>query len=536
MSTLHPSPDSTPLRTLLAQVGAGSLSRRQFVQRAALLVGSAATAEGLLTRSARAQTASKRDLVIAQGSDISTLDPHFSTAVHDTSVSFNVFDNLVSRHRDDKLHPSLATGWKLVKLTTWEFMLRPDVKFHNGDPCTSADVKFSIERTYSPQAKTQVATVFTTIDRIETPDPQTVVIHTKDPDALMPARLAFFGGQILPKRYVEQIGAAGFNAKPVGTGPARFVEWIKDDHLTLTAVPDYWGSRIDVDRVVFRAIPEVGPRIAALLRGEVDIITKLPPDHVEEVRQHSRTKVGDALYAGLYALIVDSRRAPLDNPKVKQALSLALDREAIVKELWRGQGIVPNGPIPKGDNYYDESWPPLRYDPALAKQRLREAGYRNEPIYLESTTLIANEKAMSEAAVQMWRDVGANVQLELLEFSVMMQKIREKSLKGMRWGDPTSTLRDPDGMIWRLLGPGGLQANWRNPRFDELGAAAHLSVDEDFRRRAYREMAQVMLEYLPWIPVIQPIESYGMQQYVEWAPYSNQQLEIRNFNLKLRRA
>jgi peptide/nickel transport system substrate-binding protein len=155
MSTLHPSPDRTPLRTLLAQVSAGSLSRRQFVQRAALLVGSAATAEGLLTRSARAQTASKRDLVIAQGSDISTLDPHFSTAVHDTSVSFNVFDNLVSRHRDDKLHPSLATGWKLVKPTTWEFMLRPDVKFHNGDPCTSADVKFSIERTYSPQAKTQ---------------------------------------------------------------------------------------------------------------------------------------------------------------------------------------------------------------------------------------------------------------------------------------------------------------------------------------------------------------------------------------------
>ena len=529
-------PDSADVDTLVARVRTGTLSRRAFLHRATLLLGSAMASEGLLARMASSQATGKRDLVIAQGSDISTLDPHFSTAVHDTSVSFNIFDNLASRHRDEKLYPSLATGWKLLKPTAWEFTLRPDVKFHNGDPCTSADVKFSIERTYDPQAKTQVATVFTTIDRIEAPNAQTVVFLTKDPDPLMPARLAFFGGQILPKRYVEQVGPSGFNAKPVGTGPVRFVEWVKDDHLTLTAGPDYWGGRIDADQVVFRAVPDVATRIAALLRGEVDIITKLPPDHVERVKQHPTTKVEGALYAGLYALIVDSRRSPLDNPRVKQALSLAIDRAAIVKELWRGQGIVPNGPIPKGDSYYDESWPPLRYDPALAKQRLREGGYRNEPIYLESTTLTANERAMSEAVLQMWRDVGLNAQLEIVEFSVMMQKIRERSLKGMRWGDPTSTLRDPDGMIWRLLGPGGLQANWRHPRFDELGAAAHLSVDDDLRRRAYREMAQIMLEYLPWIPVMQPIESYGMQRYVEWAPYSNQQLEIRSFNLKMRRA
>jgi peptide/nickel transport system substrate-binding protein len=301
-------------------------------------------------------------------------------------------------------------------------------------------------------------------------------------------------------------------------------------------VDDYWGGRIDAGRVVFRAIPEVAPRIAALLRGEVDIITKLPPDHVDRVAQHPTTRVEGALYAGLYALIVDSRRTPLDNPKVKQALSLAIDREAIVKELWRGQGTVPNGPIPRGDSYYDESLPPLRYDPALARQRLRDAGYRNEPIYLESTTLTANDKAMSEAVVQMWRDVGVNAVLEVLEFSVMMQKVREKTLKGIRWGDPTSTLRDPDGMIWRLLGPGGLQANWRHPRFDELGNAARFSLDDDFRRRAYREMAQIMLEHYPWIPVIQPIESYGMQKYVDWKPYASQQLEVRSFNFRFRRA
>jgi ABC-type transport system substrate-binding protein len=236
-------------------------------------------------------------------------------------------------------------------------------------------------------------------------------------------------------------------------------------------------------------------------------------------------------------LILDSRRPPLDNPKVKQALSLAVDRQSIVKEMWRGQGIVPNGPIPKGDNFYDETWPPLPYDPALAKQRLREGGYRNEEIFFETVSgFIPFDKAMSEAIVGMWRDVGFNVKLEVIEFSVLLQKIREKTLKGIRWGDPASTLRDPDGMIWRLLAPGGIQDTWRHPRFDELGTAARFSVDEGFRRQTYREMAQIMLEYVPWIPIVQPFDSYGIQRYVDWKPYENQQVEIRKFNLKLRRA
>ena len=298
-----------------------------------------------------------------------------------------------------------------------------------------------------------MATVFTTIDRIETPDPQTVVIHTKDPDALMPARLAFFGGQILPKRYVEQVGAAGFNAKPVGTGPARFVEWIKDDHLTLTAVPDYWGSRIDVDRVVIRAIPEVGPRIAALLRGEVDIITKLPPDHVEEVRQHSRTKVGDALYAGLYALIVAFAPRPARQPEGQTGTRSPSIEEASSRTL-AGAGIVPNGPIPKGDNYYDESWPPLRYDPP--REAAAPRGWLPGRADLSRVHDADRQREGDERGrgPDVARCRGERPAPELLEFSVIMQKIREKSLKGHALGRPTSTLRDPDGMIWRLLGPG----------------------------------------------------------------------------------
>ena len=497
-----------------------NISRRDLLKN--LAVVGAAGAVAPLATPAQAQTTQKRDLVVAQGGDIATFDPHMSTSANDIRVSFNVFDNLVSRHPDQKLHPGLATEWKLEGQTTWRFKLRPGVKWHNGDPFSSADAKFSLDRTLDPAAKVRVSTVFTSIDRIETPDAATLVVHTKKPDPLLPARLAFYGGQIVPKKYFESVGVDTFNQKPIGTGPVRFVSWVKDDKAVFEANPDYWAGR---------------SRIASLLKGEVDVITQLPPDHGERVNAHPSTRVVGALYAGLYVLAANSRVRPLDNPLVKQALSLAVDRDTIVKELWRGRGIAPNSMIAKGDNHYDASLPPFRYDPKEARERLKKAGYRSEEIVLETTVgYMANDKPMAEAVVGMWRDVGVNAKVEVFEYSVRAQKNREKTFKGLWWSDPTSTLADPDGMMWRLLGPGGPQDYWRHPEFDELGNAARFSIDEKFRGDAYRRMTKIFLEHLPWIPVVQPYEDYGLQKHVEWTPNPNQQFEIRRFNFKFRRA
>ena len=265
------------------------LTRRDLLKGAAAL-GAAATVPLTAGGPAVAQTTQKKELVTAQAGDISKFDPHFSTSSNDIRVSFNLFDNLTSRYPDGKLHPGLATEWKLDGQTTWRFKLRQGVKFHNGDAFTSADAKFSIERTYDPAAKTMVATVFSTIEKIEAPDPFTLVITTKKPDPLLPARLAFYGGQIVPKKYVESVGNDTFNAKPVGSGPVRFGSWVKDDKAVLEANPDYWGGKIEVDRWTMRPIPETAPRIAALLKGEVDIITQLPPDQGERVAGNASTR------------------------------------------------------------------------------------------------------------------------------------------------------------------------------------------------------------------------------------------------------
>ena len=142
------------------------LTRRDLLKGAAAL-GAAATVPLTAGGTAVAQTTQKKELVTAQAGDISKFDPHFSTSSNDIRVSFNIFDNLTSRHPDGKLYPGLATEWKLENQTTWRFKLRQGVKFHNGDAFTSADAKFSIERTYDPAAKTMVATVFSTIEKIE---------------------------------------------------------------------------------------------------------------------------------------------------------------------------------------------------------------------------------------------------------------------------------------------------------------------------------------------------------------------------------
>ena len=142
---------------------------------------------------------------------------------------------------------------------------------------------------------------------------------------------------------------------------------------------------------------------------------------------------------------------------------------------------------------------------------------------------------MSEAIIEMWKKVGVNAQMELIEASVRAEKNRDKSFKGLFWSDPTSTLQDPDGMLWRLIGPGGPQDYWRDPEFDRLGNEARFSLDEKLRAEDYKKMTDIFLQNFPWIPVVQPVESYGVQNYLSWRPNPNQLFQLRKEVLKFNR-
>ena len=221
-----------------------------------------------------AQTTQKRELVVAQGGDIAYFDPHFSTSSNDIRVSFNIFDNLTSRHPDGKLHPGLATEWKLQGQTTWVFKLRPGVKCHNGDPFTSADAKCSLERTCDPSAE-DAREHRAHHDR---PDRGARIATTaRHPHQEAGPAAARAAGLLRRPDRAEEVprsrsGAEAFNPKPVGTGPVRFVSWTKDDKVVLEANPDYWGGKIDFDRADHPRRSRRRRRAwPPLLKGEVDI-------------------------------------------------------------------------------------------------------------------------------------------------------------------------------------------------------------------------------------------------------------------------
>jgi peptide/nickel transport system substrate-binding protein len=513
------------------------MDRRDFLSRASF--GLAAALDAARVPATAAAETARRELVVGQGHDVTSLDPHASTYGSDWRVAFNLFDTLIRRHPDGSLHPALATAWRRTAPTTWRLTLRPDVRWHDGGRFTATDAKYSLDRTYDARVKAArlLGPWWTqALERTEAPDPGTLVVHTRRPDPLLPARLACCAGAVVPWAYVDRVGFKAFNERPVGTGPLRFVSR-GPGRCVLEANPDYWEGRVDPDRVVFQAVADHERRVDLLLRGAADLIVPLPPEHGPRVAAGPATRVVGTLYAGLYVLMVNVWARPLNDPLVRQALSLAIDRETILKELWRGRGVRPNGPIPQGEPHHDAARPPLPYDPSEARARLRRAGYRGETVHFETTAgMIANDRPMAEAITEMWEDVGVKVALDVIDTEARHRKNRQRAFKGVWWSDPTSIIRDPDGMMGRLLSPESPHDYWRHDEFDRLAVAARAGLDEALRAELYRKMTAIFLEQNPWIVVLQPVEDYGLRSSLEFTPDPAQQLELRRFNFRLGRA
>jgi ABC-type transport system substrate-binding protein len=270
--------------------------------------------------------------------------------------------------------------------------------------------------------------------------------------------------------------------------------------------------------------------VAALLSGDVNIIDELPTDQVDRVNSSPNSRAESAQYAGLQLLYVQSKVPPLDKKEVRQALSLGIDRAAIVKDLLRGQATVATGSIPRGDFGYEDKLQPLPYDPVKAKALLQQAGYNGETIVIEP---LSYDKAISEAIAGMWSQIGVKSAINVEENSVRVAKYRDKSFKGVWPGGAGSPYGDPDGTMWRLLGPGGLWDVWRHEEFDRLGDQARFTLDAELRKRNYSRMQELLLEFNPWIPLWQPVRSWGVHKNIQWKLYfGGTRVEFHHDNLR----
>ena len=388
---------------------------------------------GLALLAASPVSAQGPTLVIAQGADITTLDPTQATQIHNLNLFYNLYDALVTWDPKDigKVVPELAVSWRSVNPTTWQFKLRQGVKFHNGEPFNAEAAKFTIDRLITKGVH-QVYGGFATIERAEVVDPYTINVVTSKPDPILVKRFAGYGGQMLPPQYLKQVDWKDFALKPVGTGPYKFVEWVKDDRVVLEANDAYWRGAPKIKKVVWRPIPDNFARVAALTRGEAQLITKVIPDHVAQLEKAGCCRVEHTLTNLNTVYLINAQKGPLANTKVRQALNYAVDKNKIIKELYNGYAIPIGSGIPNTDFGFNPAIKPYPYDPAMAKKLLAEAGFANGlEIELQSGNGIhLNDKQLTEAVAAMLAEVGVTAKVTILEPSTRDPAPAQQHLPG----------------------------------------------------------------------------------------------------------
>ncbi|MCA1553255.1 MAG: ABC transporter substrate-binding protein, partial [Chloroflexi bacterium] len=320
-------------------------------------------------------------LVVAQTIDIQSLDPFLVNQVAGESVANALFDHLIERDFDGNLVAGLAESWRVVDEQTLEFKLRSGVTFHNGEPFDAQAVNFSVQRMRDANLNSSFRGNFKVIKEVVVVDASTVRLLLDRTDAAfldnLSAQLA-----IVPPRYLIEVGDAQFARKPVGTGPFKFVEWVKDDHVTLEANPNYWNGSFKgkplVGTVVFRPVPEAAARIAELQTERADLIQDVDPDRVKSLQDGNLSVVAkDAPQEAFIFFVSDAPGTALADKRVRQALNYGVNVDAIIANVLQGYARRIASPIGALTLGYDAKVQPYPYDLAKAKQLLADAGYAN---------------------------------------------------------------------------------------------------------------------------------------------------------------
>jgi peptide/nickel transport system substrate-binding protein len=496
-------------------------NRRTFLVNGArlaggLLLASCAPAAGPAT--ATSAPVVKKDLVIAAAVEVADGQPYNQSRGDTYGQIFSaLYDTVTGRDNEFKVQPRLATSWSALNATTWQFKLRSGVKFHNGDPMTAADVKWSIEHTYDPAAKTIYATTFDTIARIDVIDDLTVNVVTKVPDPFMPQKLSVRPGYVMPSKYFQSVGIAGMDKNPVGSGPYMFKERVQGVSFTMVRNPDYWRGRPDADSITVIIRPESAARIAALKAGEADLVVNVPFDSVDDLTGNAATKVVNCPDNGVTMFVINTNAKPLDNKLIRQALSLSIDRAGLNRSLYKGTCRIASSWIGSFDFGFDSALPPLAFDQTRAKSLMQQAGYAGEKISLEYNpqgTVVLLEQALAEQ----WKAVGFNIELVPMDAATRARKIANLGFLGITWARFASRYGDPDSVVWRTLQPRGSLRYWSDPEVDRLGAEQAASTDQALRQRHWQRINTILLDQMPMLWLWEQPILWGASRRIDLVP------------------
>ena len=492
------------------------------LDRRSLLAGGA----GLFTlpRIAMAQADQRPSITVAvqKVSNSNTLEPlREQSNVGERVLLTSIWEGLLGRDYGSRLEtvPVLAVENRRISDSVVEFKLRPGVKFHNGEELTAEDVVFSFgnDRMFGPNGPNSGSTIrvgegmptrggkelpievpavanrsFPGFQRFEIVDRHTVRWINRTPDVTLEGRLARYGSEIGSQRGFEAAPTwLDWSRQPVTTGPYKVAEFRADHSLTLVAHDEYWGGRPPLRQIRFVEVPEVASRVNGLLSGEYQFACDIPPDQISGIERNAAFEVVGGTIPNHRLTVFDKNHAQLRNPLVRRAFTHAIDRQAIVESLWAGRTVIPKGLQWEfyGDMFIAD-WSVPAYDPAEARRLLREAGYRGEPIpYRLLNNYYTGQVGTAQILVEMWRQVGLNVQIEMKEnWSQILERSPSRAVRD--WSN-SGLFSDPVSSLVNQHGPNGQQqqvGEWSNDEFNRLSVELETSTDRARRRAAFQRM------------------------------------------------
>lgn len=479
----------------------------------------AATSQAATPVAASAPAQSDARVVVAQESDVTTLDPNSDTVVTNRNVQMNMFDALIERDHSMHFKPGLALSWQAVDPTTWQFKLRQGVKFHDGTPFTAKDVKYTIDRIKGTDLGSKMTIYVDAISDASIVDDYTVVIKTKAPYPLMETRLSAV--PIVSQAVVEKLGLAEFARKPVGTGPFKFLDWQKDQQVTMERYEDHWRGKAGIKTLVFRPLAEPGVRVSEILTGGIDVAVRPPVDSLDQLKQAGVAVKGVPSVRLLHG-VMDMSKKPFDDRRVRQAINYAVDVDGMIKSLLGGHAFRATQAVDPVTFGYSPDIQPYPYDVARAKQLLSEAGLSGGfEVPLETPTTY---KQYAEVISQQLAQIGIKATIVTDEPSVQIRKVTDKKVEPFYlfgWGSSTF---DADGTTFSLFRSGQLYSNTNIPELDKLVDQAHSSVDQAQRQTLYKQAHELMREEAPVLFLWELEDLYGVRSKLNWEPRADELL------------
>ncbi|SDM66471.1 peptide/nickel transport system substrate-binding protein [Fictibacillus solisalsi] len=478
----------------------------------------------------------KTTLVLAQSADITTMDPQNSLSTTGDRVFRNMFNRLFYRDANMEVQPELVEAYENVDDVTWKFKLKQGVTFHNGDPLTAEDVKFSLERVMNDQTLKEYP-YFTQLAKIKVIDDLTLEIITDGPMPTLLRLLAKSGADVIPKKYFEEVGLKEFQKKPIGSGPYQFVEWKRDDRVVLEAYPDYFDGAPKWKEVIVRAIPESSTRVGELLTGGVDIATDIPPNEWDRVNGDEGVSLVTGDTTRIMLLVVRTTEGSVTaDPKVREAIDLAINEKAIVDSVLKGTGVpvrsrVPEGVIGSNPDLYDA----YVYDVEKAKKLLAEAGFKDG---LEITLTAPKGRypldgEVAQLIASMLGEAGIKVNLKLLESSAFLDIYNSNSNEELLMIGLADGLLDASySLVHYTKERATGQTDYYNEKVEKLYHDAGRNLNEEERIKQYQEIQAIIAEERPHITLFQQGSNYGVSDRVEFKPRLDEVINFSDISVK----